>query len=162
MRYTEPGYSRNDFGVVGRYQCSVKDNIPNQKTLVAMAIVRGVQVPVGRAPLPQVHPPQAHVHYPNTLVPLLRRVENIEETEDVDWARLAAEEAATARVVKPCPWCGKATYLIDGCNYMNCSQSDPVSTCPAEWCFQCGKEKFKPIPGREYLGCCNDQTHNSH
>jgi len=93
---------------------------------------------------------------------MINRIENIEETEDIDWNRLAAEEAATATVVKPCPWCGKATYLIDGCNYMKCSQSDPVSNCPCEWCFQCLRPKFKPISGKERLGCCNDPTHNSH
>jgi hypothetical protein len=73
--------------------------------------------------------------------------------------RLEAEDEAR---IKPCPFCGKRTFLVDGCNYMKCSDSDPPSSCPGQWCFQDGLPKYRPIPGKEYLGCCNDKSHNSH
>lgn len=76
--------------------------------------------------------------------------------------RLMREEELSNAKIKACPLCQKRTYIIDGCNNMKCWQSDPPSTCPCEWCFQCGLAKFKPLVGKEYLGCCNDSAHNSH
>jgi hypothetical protein len=72
-----------------------------------------------------------------------------------------------------CPLCGVATVKTDGCNYMKCSIGDrsfipkellPLDTelCPCEWCFVDGLPKFRSLPGREYLGFCDDKTHNSH
>lgn len=71
-------------------------------------------------------------------------------------------EELTNQAVKNCPLCNKPTFLDGGCNYMRCSNSDPPSICIAEWCWQCHKIKYKPIPGRENEGCCNDLSHNSH
>lgn len=79
-----------------------------------------------------------------------------------DDERLLNEELLTGQVVKACPLCQKPTYLDGGCNYMKCSQSDPPSNCPAEWCFLCHKIKYRPIPGKLNQGCCNDVRHNSH
>ena len=76
--------------------------------------------------------------------------------------RKKIEEQKTALAVKNCPFCGKATYKDDGCNYMKCSKSEPKSNCPGEWCFADNKPKYKVIPGKESLGCCNDKSHNSH
>lgn len=32
----------------------------------------------------------------------------------------------------------------------------------SEWCWICCKPKYQPDPKNVGLGCCNDQTHNSH
>ncbi|MFS8159025.1 MAG: hypothetical protein ACMG6E_02210 [Candidatus Roizmanbacteria bacterium] len=81
---------------------------------------------------------------------------------DRDPSELAKEEQLTAAVVKNCPFCEKQTYKIDGCNYMKCSNSDPPSNCPGEWCFVDGLPKYKPIPSKPYLAYCVDLSHNSH
>jgi hypothetical protein len=88
----------------------------------------------------------------------------VEATEDVaaDLLRIKSEEEATLQAVKDCPFCGKPTFKDGGCNYMKCSQSDPPSLCPGEWCFLCYKPKYLVIPGKEHLGYCNDPSHNSH
>ena len=65
--------------------------------------------------------------------------------------------------IKNCPKCGIPTFKDGGCNYMKCSDGDgPVSNCPCEWCFQCHKPKYEPLPDKPELGCCNDKSHNSH
>lgn len=140
MRYNETGYSRNDFKVVGRYQCPVQDSPPQYRIQTPLSVNQ----------------------WASPLIPMILTPIHTEEVENLDWKRLVAEEEATARVVKPCPWCNKRTYLIDGCNYMDCSKSDPPSNCPGQWCFQCSKPKYNPIPNKKWLGCCNDLTHNSH
>lgn len=88
-----------------------------------------------------------------------------EETETIsmsDVDRLKLEEKLTNNVVKNCPMCEKATFQDGGCNYMKCSDSDPVSSCPCEWCFLCHKPKYKVLEGKEALGFCNEASHNSH
>jgi len=72
-----------------------------------------------------------------------------------------------------CPNCGVATVKPDGCNYMKCDQGDrsmipkeflpkTEELCQQEWCWSDGLPKYRPIPGKEYLGYCDDKTHNSH
>lgn len=97
---------------------------------------------------------------------LYRRVvsasNTITESKLAEAERLHEEELLTGQVVKACPLCQKPTYLDGGCNYMKCSNSDPPSNCPAEWCFLCHRVKYKPVLGRLNQGCCNDVRHNSH
>jgi hypothetical protein len=87
---------------------------------------------------------------------------NVVSSTFTDAERLRQEEALTNAVVKSCPSCQKPTYKIDGCNYMDCSKSDPVSNCRCLWCFQCQRPKYRPLPNKVSVGCCNDVTHNSH
>lgn len=75
---------------------------------------------------------------------------------------ISEEEKLTHQVVKACPLCQKPTYLDGGCNYMKCSNSDPPSNCPTEWCFLCHKIKYRPLTIKPYDSCCNDPRHNSH
>ena len=86
------------------------------------------------------------------------------ELEDLESlkSRITQEEQATSAVIKPCVLCKKPTFKDGGCNYMKCSDSDPPSSCPIAWCWQCYKVKYQPIPGQEHLGFCNDPSHNSH
>lgn len=98
----------------------------------------------------------------------IQQLSDWEETEPLSHQKLLSTksnpkvEAEDEARIKPCPFCGKRTFLIDGCNYMECSKSDPPSSCLGEWCFQCLLPKYRPVPGKEYLGCCNDKSHNSH
>lgn len=64
--------------------------------------------------------------------------------------------------IKPCPKCKLNTFKDGGCNYMKCSDSEPKSDCDCEWCWVCELPKFRPIPGLENKGACNDPSHNSH
>lgn len=73
---------------------------------------------------------------------------------------LEQEEELSGKLIKNCPMCKKATFLDGGCNYMKCSNSDPISSCEASWCFLCGLIKYKPLEGSNE--CCNDVSHNSH
>jgi len=72
-----------------------------------------------------------------------------------------------------CPLCGVATVHDGGCNYMKCDDADrsmipeelrppKEELCQQQWCFECYKPKYRPIPGKEYLGFCNDPDHHSH
>ena len=76
--------------------------------------------------------------------------------------RLEKEEYETNLVVKNCPFCMKETHKTGGCDYMLCSNAEPKSTCSGEWCWNCHKPKYKIIPAKPELGCCNDKSHNSH
>lgn len=62
--------------------------------------------------------------------------------------------------IKKCPMCKMPTFKDGGCNYMKCSDSEPKSTCPCEWCWVCELPKYKVIDG--YQNFCDDKSHNSH
>lgn len=62
--------------------------------------------------------------------------------------------------IKNCPMCKMPTFKDGGCNYMKCSNAEPFSNCPCEWCWVCELPKYKVIPG--YNSFCDDKTHNSH
>ena len=62
--------------------------------------------------------------------------------------------------IKNCPMCNIPTFKDGGCNYMKCSDGDPYSACPCEWCFLCHKPKYRPLPNQKEF--CDDKTHNSH
>ncbi len=102
---------------------------------------------------------------------LNKSVDKSEPLSKEDIARLEEEERLTAETVKYCPLCNKATFKIPGCNYMKCSNAgkgvsetngEPTSDCLCEWCWECTRNKYKPIPGKEYMGFCDDKGHNSH
>ncbi len=89
-----------------------------------------------------------------------------EETRQEIEQRKIDEEELTKHAVKKCLFCDRSTYKDEGCNYMKCSDAEPKldvkNPCPGEWCWLCYKPKYKEIPEKEHLGCCNDKTHNSH
>ncbi len=58
--------------------------------------------------------------------------------------------------IRVCPHCESLGELVSGCNYIKCP------ACNGEWCWQCLKPKYKVIPSKVALGCCNDKSHNSH
>lgn len=60
------------------------------------------------------------------------------------------KDGIASGTIKLCPWCGRLSELMSGCNFVTC-------VCGGAWCFACG-EKKGPAPLCPY----GHPTHNSH